>query len=126
MAATERITMTMRELDRFKVIQDVADGKLKPWRAAERLELTTRQIRRLVGRLREHGPQGLVSQRRAKPSNNRLDPVTADRALSIIRDRYADFGPTLACEKLWECHGVNVGRNFPRSVEVKFPTLFGR
>ncbi|WP_176049684.1 hypothetical protein [Burkholderia sp. BCC1644] len=48
MAATERITMTMRELDRFKVIQDVADGKLKPWRAAERLELTTRQIRPLV------------------------------------------------------------------------------
>ncbi|MBT2792557.1 hypothetical protein J7I88_17805 [Paraburkholderia strydomiana] len=50
MAATERITMTMRELDRFKVIQDVADGKLKPWRAAERLGLTTRQIRRLVYR----------------------------------------------------------------------------
>ncbi|HEF4731760.1 ISNCY family transposase [Burkholderia multivorans] len=45
MAATERITMTMRELDRFKVIQDVADGKLKPWLAAERLELTTRQLR---------------------------------------------------------------------------------
>lgn len=105
MAATERITMTMRELDRFKVIQDAADGKLQPWRAAERLGLTTRQIRRLVGRLRDHGPQGLVSQRRAKPSNNRLDSMTADRVLSIIRDRYADFGPTLACEKLWECHG---------------------
>jgi hypothetical protein len=30
MAATERITMTMRELDRFKIIQDVADGELKP------------------------------------------------------------------------------------------------
>ncbi|WP_181885667.1 hypothetical protein [Trinickia dinghuensis] len=37
MAATERITMTMRELDRYKVIQAVADGMLKPWRAAERL-----------------------------------------------------------------------------------------
>ena len=36
MAATERITMTMRELDRYKVIQAVADGMLKPWRAAER------------------------------------------------------------------------------------------
>src|SRR4051794_6635163 len=46
MAATDRITMTMRELDRFRVIQDVADGKLKPWRAAERLRLTTRQVRR--------------------------------------------------------------------------------
>ncbi|WP_179254864.1 hypothetical protein [Burkholderia sp. AU15512] len=45
MNATGTITMTMRELDRFKVIQDVADSKLKPWRAAERLELTTRQVR---------------------------------------------------------------------------------
>lgn len=96
--------MSMRELDRFKVIQDVADGKLKPWRAAERLELTTRQVRRLVARLREHGPQRLVSGRYAKPSNNRLDAVIVDRALSIIRDRYADFRPTLACEKPWDCH----------------------
>jgi hypothetical protein len=40
--------MTMRELDRFKVIRDVGDGVLKPWRAAERLGLTTRQIRRVV------------------------------------------------------------------------------
>uniref|UniRef100_UPI00163F9DF9 helix-turn-helix domain-containing protein n=1 Tax=Burkholderia gladioli TaxID=28095 RepID=UPI00163F9DF9 len=50
--------LTMRELDRFKVIQDVADGELKPWRAAERLELTPRRVRRLVARLREHGPVG--------------------------------------------------------------------
>ena len=119
MAATERITMTMRELDRFKVIQDVADGKLKPWRAAERLGLTTRQIRRLVGRLREHGPQGLVWQRCAKPSNNRLDAVTADRALSIIRERYTDFGPTLACEKLAELHDVHLSKETVRSLMVK-------
>ncbi|VWD55829.1 integrase [Burkholderia lata] len=116
MAATERITMTMRELDRFRVIQDVADGKLKPWRAAERLELTTRQVRRLVARLREHGPAGLVSGHRAKPGNRRLDPGAADRALSIIRDRYADFGPTLACEKLWECHGIRLAKETVRKL----------
>lgn len=96
----------MRELNRFKVIQDVADDRLKPWRAAERLRLTTRQIRRRVARLREHGAGGLVSRRCSKPSNNRLDSVKADRALTIIRERYADFGPTLACEKLYECHGI--------------------
>ena len=116
MAATERITMTMRELDRFKVIQDVADGKLKPWRAAERLELTTRRVRRLVARLREHGAAGLVSGHRAKPGNRRLDPGAADRALSIIRDRYADFGPTLACEKLWECHGIRLAKETVRKL----------
>lgn len=116
MAATERITMTMRELDRFKVIQDVADGKLKPWRAAERLELATRQVRRLVARLREHGPVGLVSGHRSKPGNRSLDPRAADRALSIIRDRYADFGPTLACEKLWECHGIRLAKETVRKL----------
>ncbi|MEI6003485.1 ISNCY family transposase [Paraburkholderia bengalensis] len=116
MAATERITMTMRELDRYKVIQDVADGTLNPWRAAERLGLTTRQIRRLVGRLRDLGAPGLVSGRRSKPSNNRLDAVTADRAISIIRECYADFGPTLACEKLYECHGIRLAKETVRGL----------
>jgi hypothetical protein len=106
--------MTMREVDRFKVVQLVADGVLKPWRAAQRLGLTTRQVRRLVARLREGGPSGLVSGRYGKPSNNRLDAGTAARAIAIIRERYADFGPTLARAKLWECHGiVAVQRNHP-------------
>ncbi len=64
MGAPDRITMSMRELDRFKVIQNVADGLLK-LNAAERLELTTRQVRRLVTRLRDSGPPGLVSRSRA-------------------------------------------------------------
>ncbi|WP_157636913.1 hypothetical protein [Burkholderia ubonensis] len=51
MAATERITMTMRELDRFKVIQDVADGKLKPWRAAERLVVAGERAQRSALRI---------------------------------------------------------------------------
>lgn len=72
MAATDRITMTMRELDRFKVIQAVADDLLKPWRAAQRLGLTTRQIRRLVARLRGDGPAGLVSGKRGRPGNHQL------------------------------------------------------
>ena len=83
----DRITMTMRELDRFKVVQSVADGLRKPWRAAQRLGLTTRLVRRLVARLREAGPAGLVSGRCAKPSNNRLDAGTAARAIAIIRRR---------------------------------------
>ncbi|OXI90559.1 hypothetical protein CFB40_09455 [Burkholderia sp. AU31652] len=49
------VTLTMRELDRLKVIQAVVDTGLKPGRAAERQALTTRRIRRFVGRPREHG-----------------------------------------------------------------------
>lgn len=78
--------------------------------------MTTRQIRRLVARLREHGPAGLVSGHRAKPGNRHLDPGAADRALSITRDRYADFGPTLACEKLWECHCIRLAEEMVRKL----------
>ena len=39
-------------------------------------------------------------------ATHQLAPGAAERALRIIRDRYADFGPTLACEKLRECHGL--------------------
>jgi hypothetical protein len=57
MAATERITI--RELDRFKVIQDVRDGKLKPWRAAERLGLTSIEMAR--SRSRQEIPTKLTA-----------------------------------------------------------------
>lgn len=36
--------------------------------------------------------------------------------LSLIRERYADFGPTLACEKLWECHGLQVSKETVRKL----------
>ncbi|MDO5940910.1 hypothetical protein Q4P03_03955 [Burkholderia cepacia] len=53
--------------------------------------MTTRQVCRLVARLREHGPAGLVSGHRSKPGNRSLDSGAADRAPSIIRARYADL-----------------------------------
>ncbi len=73
MNATGTITMTMRELDRFKVIQGVTDGKLKPWRAAERL----------VIRYREHGPGGVASGHRDRSGNRKLDDGLALRALTV-------------------------------------------
>ena len=62
-----RVTVTMRELDRLKCIQAVVDGELQPMRAAERLGLSTRQVRRLAVRYRRENPVGLVSKRR-KPT----------------------------------------------------------
>jgi hypothetical protein len=91
MVHVERITMSMREIDRIKIIQAVVDGDVKPGRAAQRLGLTVRQVHRLVCRYRLGGPPGLVSRRRDRPSNNRTPADTASLALRIIRERYADF-----------------------------------
>jgi hypothetical protein len=37
-----------------------------------------------------------------------------DRALGLIHERHADFGPTLACEKLHECHGLVLSKETVR------------
>lgn len=96
--------------------QAVAERQLKPGRAAERLHVSVRQIERLVMRYRADGARGLVSGKRARTSNHRLPDGVAQRALALIRERYADFGPTLACEKLRECHGIELAVETIRSL----------
>ncbi|MGF6786878.1 transposase [Paraburkholderia sp. 35.1] len=108
------MTLNVRELDRLNVIQAVVDMGLKPGRAAERVGLTVRQIERLVIRYQESGTAGLASRKRGRQGNRRLDENLAQRALAIIRERYPDFGPTLACEKLRECHGIRLARETVR------------
>jgi transposase len=108
------VTLNVRELDRLKVIQAVVDMGLKPGRAAERLGLSVRQVERLVIRYCESGAAGLVSRKRGRQGNRRLEEDLAQRALAIIRERYADFGPTLACEKLYECHGIRLAKETVR------------
>ncbi|HHQ2631710.1 TPA: helix-turn-helix domain-containing protein [Pseudomonas aeruginosa] len=71
-AACGWITMSMRELDRIKVIEAIIEGRLKPAAAALRLRLTTRQVHRLVQRYREHGAAGLTSRHRGKASNRQF------------------------------------------------------
>ncbi|NVH75939.1 ISNCY family transposase [Paraburkholderia sp. JPY432] len=106
--------MSMRELDRLKVVEAVVEQRLMPWRAAERLGISRRQVERLVLRYRNEGAAGLVSRRRGQPGHHQLAADLAHRALGIIRERYADFGPTLACEKLRESHGLVLSKETVR------------
>jgi transposase len=114
MRQAELVTLNMRELDRLKMIQAIVEMGLKPGRAAVRLGLSVRQVERLVIRYRASGAAGLCSGRRERPGNRKLDEGVAVRALTIIRERYADFGPTLACEKLRECHGLVLSKETVR------------
>jgi hypothetical protein len=113
-----KVTMTMRELDRLKCIQGLIDGQLKQHAVATRLGLTTRQVRRLVRQYEQQGPVGLISKLRNRPSNRRLKSDVAEHAFGILRSTYADFGPTLAAEKLRERHGVDLAVETVRSLMV--------
>jgi transposase len=104
------LTMSAKELDRLEIISRVIERRLTQRKAAERLDLSVRQVERLCRAFRTDGATGLVSRKRGRPSNRKLAAVLRDRALDLVRGRYADFGPTLACEKLTEQHGFDISR----------------
>ena len=108
------ITMSHEELDRLGVICRVAERRLTQSAAATSRGLSTRQMKRLVARYRRHGAEGLVSGKRGKLSNRRLPTSVTEHVVALVREHYVDFGPTLACKKLYERHGVLVSRETPR------------
>ncbi|OAT14714.1 transposase [Buttiauxella noackiae ATCC 51607] len=110
---------TLDEVNRLKIIQDVIDRRLTTQMAAQRLGISDRQCRRLLARYREDGPLGMTSRRRGMRGNRQLMPGLADQALELIRTRYADFGPTLAQEKLAELHGLILGKETVRRIMTR-------
>lgn len=98
----DRVEMSQRERDMLKVMQVVLDGKRTQAEAARLLKRSVRQVRRIQRKLEEHGDAALVHGLRGKPSNHQHESTLRQRVLKAYRSRYADFGPTLACEKLAE------------------------
>jgi hypothetical protein len=102
------LLMSSRELDRLQVLVRVSERRLTQREAARVLGVTERQLRRLWMAYRRDGAAGLVSGKRGRRSNRRLAEQTREAALALVRERYSDFGPTFAHEKLVEVHGLAV------------------
>ena len=106
--SSEEVVLSLRESDRAGVIRDVVEKRVTQREAALRIGLSVRQVKRLASRYRDRGAAGLVSGRRGRRSNNAIDPAVRRAALALVRERYPDFGPTFAREKLVEEHGYRL------------------
>ena len=95
------------ELRRLEVLRDIDRGSLPVRAAAQLLGRSERQVWRLLKEFRAAGAAGLVSKKRGRPSNRRTAAAVRAAALWIVRQYYADFGPTLAAEKLAAEHGFS-------------------
>ena len=102
MARRDMIVMSLREVRRLKVVQSAIDGHITQKTAASMVKLSERQVRRLVKVVRERGDRGIIHALRGRLSNRRFSEEIRGKALSLYRERYPDFGPTLATEKLFE------------------------
>ena len=104
----EEVTMSMKEIDRLKVISNISEGRINWREAAEQLGISNRQVGRLCASVRKKGNRGVIHGLRGQPSNHRLDGRILEKALGLVREKYTDFGPSFANEKLEEKHGIKI------------------
>lgn len=104
------VTMSQKELNRLEAIQKIKDRRLSVVQAAKMLRLSRSQVHRLIQAYDRDGAAGLVSRKRGVPSNRRYSDDFRNTVISLVREHYHDFGPTLAREKLVEIHDLPVGK----------------
>jgi transposase len=102
------LMMKPSEIKRLHLIHHALEKKISQRQAAEIAGLSSRQMRRLMKRIRQEGDRGILHRQRGRPSNRRIAEGVRQKVLDLYRQHYSDFGPTLASEKLRERHRVAV------------------
>lgn len=96
------LSMSSKERLRKSVLDQVVEGHLGLVEASQRLELSYRQFKRILGRYRKEGDTGLLHRSRGQASPRRTPDSLREKILGTYRDKLGGLGPTLAAEKLAE------------------------
>jgi transposase len=104
----DMLLMRPHEWKRLHLIHQALEKKINQKQAAELAGLSARQMRRLMKRIRQEGDRGILHRRRGQPSNRRLAEKAREKVLRLFEKKYADFGPTLASEKLGTLDRISI------------------
>lgn len=113
------ITMSQKELSRYEIITQLIAKKINGTMAAKLLDLTVRQIQNLKARAKKFGAKGLIHGNRGKESNRKIKPEILEKAKKYLKEKYHDFGPKFASEKLEENHNIKIGKETLRQIMIK-------
>lgn len=111
--------MSSRELSRYEVISRLIRREINGTDAAKMTELSTRQIRRLKAIVREKGPTALIHGNRGRKSNRRIRDKERSKIIRLLHERYSDFWPSHASEKLNEIHGIKHDAKTIRAIMIE-------
>jgi transposase len=102
----DKLIMSKRELERKTILDGVACGKLTLKDAAKRMRVSYRHAKRINARYQAERDAGLQHKNRGKKPHNAYTKRYKQTILSLYRDKYMEFGPTFAAEKLIEDDGL--------------------
>jgi uncharacterized glyoxalase superfamily protein PhnB len=108
--------MTEKELSRYDIIKNLIDDKINGTDASKQIGISVRHVKRLKLRVDKDGAEGLIHKGRGKESNRKLDPNIVKKAEKHLKEKYYDYGPTFASEKLDEVHDIKLGKETVRGI----------
>ena len=94
------ILMSRKERKRLELLSRVRDQTMKLVKAAELMSVSYRQAKRIWRRYHQEGDVGIVHRLRGQRSHRARSAAQRQAILARCRERYPDFGPTLATEYL--------------------------
>jgi len=112
------LIMSTREINRAGILKQVKDKKITQVVAAKTMNLSDRQLRRLMVEYRINGVTGIVHSSRGRPSNHQISQQLKDQVIELVRIKYPDFGPTFASEKLAQLDGLVIGHETLRKLMI--------
>ena len=119
--------MTQADRDRLVTLRKAKKRLITQRQAAEELDLSIRQVKRLLFALKKRGDKVVVHGLRGKPSKRRIDEAVRKEAVEILgADVYKGFGPTLAAEYLHKKHGIAVSKETVRQWMMAAKLWHGR
>ena len=112
--------MTQRERDRLVVLRKAEKKLITQRQAAKELEVSERQIHRLLKRLKKVGDRAVMHGLRGQPSARKRSQKEREKIVRILsQEVYRGFGPTLASEYLARQHRVKIGREGLRQLMME-------
>ena len=112
----ERLTLTIKELKRLKVLEWIEAERMTVVDAAKMLGISQRQCWRVLARYRQEGTVGLVHGNRGRPSPRRLPAATREEILTLAHGICRDYNDQHLTEVLQDEHGLQVSRASVRRI----------
>jgi hypothetical protein len=112
--------MTQADRDRLVALKKVKRKLITQREAAEELELSIRQVQRLLYGLKDRGDKAVIHGLLGKASNRRIEEKIERQAVKILSAPvYEGFGPTLAAEYLGKKHGIEASKETVRQWMIR-------
>jgi len=102
----DMLIMSKKELQRKTFLENVKCHRLNLLDVANRLEISYRQTKRVWKRFKEEGDKGLSHKGRGRMPQNAYPAEFKESVLNLYQEKYYEFGPTYAAEKLYEDDGI--------------------